>query len=133
MANKIVVHFSDKRIKKGFTYDFAPEKDIIHVTVSDEKGEKSIIEVNLNSLKAIFFVKDFKGNKNYTEKKTTEFRVIGAKKIKAVFNDGETMLGSTVSYNPSKKGLFITPSDPNSNNVRVYVPFKALKSVEIIT
>lgn len=133
MSNKVVVHFLDKRVKKGFTYDFGPDKDTIHVTVSDEKGENSIVEVGLNALKAIFFVKDLKGNKDYSEKKITEFRVIGAKKIKAVLIDGETMVGSTISYNPSKKGLFITPCDQDSNNVRIYVPIKSLKSIEFIT
>ena len=133
MANKVVVHFLDKRIKKGFTYDFGPDKYSLHVTVSDEKGEKSLVEVSLNALKAIFFVKDLKGNKDYTEKQTTEFRVIGAKKIKAVFVDGETMIGSTISYNPGKKGLFITPCDQNSNNMRIYVPLKSLKSIEFVT
>lgn len=132
MVNKVVVHFLDNKIKKGHTFDFATDKDVIHVTAADEKGEQKIIEVNLSSLKAIFFVKDFNGNKDYKEIKNTEFRVVGAKKIKIEFNDGEIMVGSTLSYNPGRKGFFITPADPNENNIRVYVPFKSLKKVELL-
>jgi len=132
MVNKVVVHFLDKKIKKGHTFDFAPEKEIIHVTAADDKEKERVIEVNLNFLKAIFFVKDFDGNKDYKETKTPEFKVVGAKKIKIEFTDGEVMFGSTIAYNPGRKGLFLTPADPNQNNIRVYIPFKSLKSLEFL-
>ncbi len=133
MSNKVVVHFLNKKLEKGYTYDFNTGKDIIHVTTSNEKGEKSILEANLKSVKAIFFVKDFIGNKNYKENKSTEFKVIGAKKIKVEFSDGEIIVGSTVSYYPGKKEFFLIPADSESNNTRVYIPSNSLKNVEIIT
>jgi hypothetical protein len=132
MVNKVVIHFLDKKIRKGHTFDFAPDKDMLHVMPDDPGDEKKTIEVNLNSLKAVFFVKDFIGNKDYKETQTPEFKVVGAKKIKVEFTDGEIMVGSTIAYNPGRKGIFITPSDPKANNIRVYAPFKSLKTVELL-
>ncbi|MFH1783518.1 MAG: hypothetical protein ABH868_01265 [bacterium] len=132
MSNKVVIHREDKTVIKGFTYDFAHGKDILHVTTSDDKGQNSTVEVSLDNIKALFFVKDLAGNKEYEEKKSTEFSAPGAKKIRIKFGDGEVMVGSTITYNSKRKGFFITPSDANSNNIRAYIPLKALSNVEII-
>jgi hypothetical protein len=46
------------------------------------------------------------------------------------FVDGEVMVGSTsLSYDPKKKGFFIIPADPKSNNMRVFVVSSTVKSV----
>ena len=60
MQNKIVLHFLDKRIVKGVTSNFLPNKQMFHIEVMDTK---KAIEVDVGQLKGIFFVKTHEGNK----------------------------------------------------------------------
>ncbi len=64
IANKIVVKFKDGKIVKGWSTDFGPKKEIFHLNPLEEYG-KDILEIEISSLKAVFFVKDYKGDKNY--------------------------------------------------------------------
>jgi hypothetical protein len=52
------------------------------------------MDIWLEDLKAVFFVKDFKGNKDH--KKTYRDEVAGGgRKIKVTFQDGEEIVGYT--------------------------------------
>lgn len=54
MQNKIVIRYVDKRIEKGITTDFAPNKENFHVTpVGFKPGDKPL-EVRIKDLKAVF-------------------------------------------------------------------------------
>ena len=57
IINKVVVHFQNGTIMKGTTGDFFPNKTQFHLT--DVEGKTEAIDVN--QLKAIFFVKDLRG------------------------------------------------------------------------
>jgi hypothetical protein len=59
--NKIVVHYQDGRILKGTTADFFPNKERFHVNQIDAPVGSKPVEVLISQLKAIFFVKDYKG------------------------------------------------------------------------
>ena len=37
--------------------------------------------------------------------------------------------GFTMGYNPNRQGFFLSPADENSNNSRIYIVSKAVKSV----
>lgn len=129
---KIVVHYRDGRILKGHTRDFFPAtKDIFHLSLvgSSEKP----IEINLNELKAVFFVKDFIGRKVHERKK--EFvETVGAygRKIIVTFYDGETMYGYTQGYSSGRKGFFLFPVDPEDNNTKVYVVSSAVRETKLL-
>ena len=58
--NKVIARFKDGTLIKGNTSDFFPNKARFHITCMDGKIEK----VSLEDLKAVFFVKDFEGNKD---------------------------------------------------------------------
>ena len=132
--NRIVAHFKDGRLLKGFTHDFTPVKETFHLTSELEQDRGKIYEVFCPNLKAIFFVKTLEGNVNYKEKKrfsevdTSNLRGI---KIKIEFNDGEVMCGISLGYSKKRKGFFIVPVDPQSNNERVYVIASAVKEVKL--
>ena len=67
-GKKVVIKFKDGRIIKGWTANFAPNKEIFHLYKDEEFGEKDkkdVVEVKLSSLKVVFFVKEHKGNKDY--------------------------------------------------------------------
>jgi hypothetical protein len=132
--NRIVVHFKDGRLLKGFTHDFTPVKDTFHVTSEQDADQGKIYDVFCPNLKAIFFVKTLSGDPNYKEKKrfdevdTSNLRGI---KIKVEFKDGEVMCGISLGYSKNRKGFFIIPVDPMSNNERVYVIANAVRDVKL--
>ena len=59
--NQIVIQFKDGRILKGKTNDFFQNKKTFHINQMDGQINEVIIE----DLKAVFFVKDIKGDNNY--------------------------------------------------------------------
>ena len=131
-VNKIVVKFKDGKIVKGCTTDFGPNKEIFHLNPIEDYG-KDILEIEVSSLKAVFFVKDFKGNKNYKKVRTFEGQPKGIpsqRKIIVIFKDGENFYGTCHSYDPERKGFFVYPIDPKDNNDRVFVVAPAVNSVK---
>lgn len=122
--NRVVVRFGDGRLLKGYTHDFLPEKELFHLIEDVAAGEGAIHEVKISDLKAVFFVKSFAGNKDYNEKKNfkeIDPAALHGIKIKVTFMDGEVLCGISLGYNKTKKGFFIVPIDPLSNNDRIYV------------
>ena len=126
--NKVVAHFKEGTLIKGSTNDFSPNKKLFHLkTLNNET-----INVDIEQLKAIYFVKDFGGNKNH---KDTYNDVIsgGGKKIQVFFNDGEIVIGYSQGYfSPDRLGFFITPADTQSNSERIFVVKSATKEVAIL-
>jgi len=128
MINKIVIHFTDGKIMKGTTADFFPNKDIFHISNMDNN---KIYEINLNSLKAIFFVKSFEGDSLYQEKLNIE-RVGLGKRIRVRFKDDETLVGYTQGYSLDRVGFIFFPADPDSNNEKAFIINAATDDVHFI-
>ena len=125
--NKVVVRFKDGSVLKGNTSDFLPNKSQFHL--ESEEGE--VIAVSVEKLKAIFFVKDFVGDKDHVESYKEEMTGYG-RKIKVMFADGETIIGYTMGYSPDRPGFYITPAETKSNNERVFVVKSASEEIEFI-
>jgi hypothetical protein len=133
LQNKIVVRYLDGRIIKGFTSDFMPNKEFLHLFPLDAAPNSKPLHVNVPVLKAVFFVKDFQGNSQYQEKKEFETaKPIMGRKIKVIFKDGELLIGTTQGYHPGRSGFFVFPADQMSNNDRCYVVSSATKGVWLI-
>ena len=133
IGSKVVVKFQDGKIIKGWTADFAPNKKIVHLHTLKDYGD-TVIEIKLSLLKAVFFVKDFKGDKNYKKVRTFEGQPKGTpseRRIIIIFRDGENFYGTTHSYNPERKGFFAYPIDPKDNNERVFIVAPAIESVKL--
>jgi hypothetical protein len=130
---KIVVRYLDERIVKGYSRDFFPNKSSFHVELLSEKDKRTVVEVHLNDLKAVFFVKDFKGNSSHNEQKYfPEGQQITGRKIKVSFKDGEVLVGTTMGYDPQRVGFFLFPADPLTNNLKVFVMSSAVSKVEFL-
>ena len=129
-ANSVVVRFRDGRILKGTTRDFLPAKAMFHI---HPVNAQEAVEVLVQDLKAVFFVRRLEGDPNYNEYKDLPEQTVASlgKKIGVVFIDGEVLAGYTHSYNPSNPGFFVTPVDPNSNNIRVFVVRDSVKEVKL--
>lgn len=137
LGKKIVVKFNDGKIIKGYTTDFNPNRDFFHIHVVSEnlsENQDEQVEVNLNIIKAVFFVKDFQGKKEYQKVRTFNGYESGPpsqRKIVVIFKDGENFYGTTHSYTPERNGFFVYPIDQQDNNDRVFVPRSALEKVHV--
>jgi len=118
---KIVIRYFDGRLFKGYTNDFFPNKPLFHVRpIKSEFSDKGI-EVPVIELKAVFFVKDFSGNSAHVELKQFAGCQIPGRKVEVTFADGEVIVGTTLGYDTTRPGFFVTPVDPESNNLRIFI------------
>jgi hypothetical protein len=131
--NKVVAHFADGRVVKGFTNDFFPDKALFHVNLDAATPHAKAEGYRTSELKALYFVKDFTGNPQHDERREFDQsqRAIG-RKIRVVFKDGEEMVGTTQGYQPGRPGFFLVPADPASNIDRCYVVSSETKSIAFI-
>ena len=130
----VIIRFLDGRIIRGYIDKFSQQNS--HISIVDEKSNKQSIQ--LNQLKAVFYVKSFEGNKHYAEKKTFRETKQKGKKILVRFKDGESLTGHLEGdvpwergffLEPKKGGFFLIPSDYKSNNRRVFVVSEAVTNV----
>lgn len=122
MKTKVVVHFLDGHLAKGTTMDFTAARESFHVFPPPDSTSDRAVEVTLAQVKAVFFVKDFAGNPDYDEDKnwSRDPQRYG-RPIIVRFKDGEELRGYTQTYSPGRRGFFLLPCDPKSNNHRVFV------------
>lgn len=131
--NRIVVRFLDGHVRKGFTNDFLPAKDRFHlVSEGDPPGTKPQ-EIRIAELKALFFVKTFEGDPQHQEAADAAAAKAGqGRRIRVVFKDGETLVGTTQGYDRSRPGFFVVPVDAASNNERCFVVTAATREVSFL-
>jgi hypothetical protein len=134
IQNKVVVRYQNGEILKGQTSDFLPTKLVFHLSLIDAPPGTPPVVVHIAGVKAIFFVKDFVGNREREEVQGFPAeKAPPGRKIQVVFHDGETLVGTTQGYDPSRPGFFVSPADAGSNNDRCFVVTSAAKQVSFIT
>jgi len=132
MPNKVVIHYLNGNVERGYTTDFQPNKEVFHLVVKDN-GEKSIL-VKILNLKAVFFVKKLNGLSKTRFKTKRSFeeikdkKLIG-KKVRVEFTDGEILCGLTLGYSADRRGFFFTPIDTEGNNERIFAVLNAVKDI----
>ena len=123
---KVILRFLSGRIIKGYIDDFSPLNN--HISVIDETSNKQ--DIQLNELKAVFYIKSFEGNKHYSAKKSFTKTNQEGKKILVRFKDGESLTGYLEGDVPWQKGFFLEskkggffliPSDDKTNNIKVFI------------
>ena len=132
---KIVVHYADGKILKGFGQDFYPNKPSFHLLpeIAGFSFADEAVEVQMKDLKAVFFVRDFAGNSLYNERKHfLEGEHPSGRKVRVTFRDGEMLVGSTVGYDRQRQGFFLIPADPQSNNRSVFAISAAVTGVRFL-
>jgi hypothetical protein len=131
--NKVVARYADGRMAKGTTADFFPNKDLFHVSLANSPAGTTPVEISTKELKALFFVKDFKGDSKHVEAKAFDPEHPPAgRRIRVVFKDGEVLVGTTTGYQPKRSGFFIVPADARSNVERCYVVTAATQEIGFI-
>jgi hypothetical protein len=126
--SRLVVKYQDGQLLKGFSQDFHPSRPQFHLVRSLTVNGEPPAVVPIAQLKAIFFVKDFAGDASYVDRGSFVEPLPG-RRLEVTFLDGEVMLGSTLNYRADGTGFFVTPADPNGNNLRVFVSRCAVRHV----
>ncbi len=127
LINKVVVRFKNGDVKKGTTSDFFPNKAMFHL----ESATGDILDINIEELKAVYFVKNFEGNKERFDQYTDDVPG-GGRKVQVKFSDGEMLIGYTQSYSPTRIGYFVIPADIQNNNDRIYIITSATEKVTFL-
>ena len=135
-SHRVVAHFKGGRLLNGYTQDFIPDGDTFSIISARRSGEARMYKVRVTDLKALFFVRRLDGDALYRERK--KFKEVNTSHLKGLriqlrFKDGEVVRGTTLDYNAGKRGFFVSPVDPDSNNLSVFVLNDALADVKIAT
>ena len=130
--NLVVVHYLGGRLAKGMAPDFNQNRDTFHLYADREQAEPTLVDIE--KLKAVFFVKSLEGNPGYQDPIFTEeeIKCLTGMKLKIHFKDGELLYATTLGYSPARKGFFVYPIDKGCNNERVFVNSSATVSVEVV-
>jgi hypothetical protein len=127
-VNKVAIRYKNGRVLKGRTHDFMPGKPLFHLHTEESP---QAVDIKMEELKAVFFIKDFEGRPEYSEVKIfpEKHPTSKGRKIAVLFTDGELLTGFTLAYDPKRPGFFMMPTDEMSNNERIYVVKSAVKEV----
>lgn len=128
VQNKVVAHLDDGRIIKGITHDFDPLREAFHVLSAEGGGIPQTVRID--GLKALFYVKDFLGNREYDPPDGFGSAFSRGKRCIVTFFDGEVIFGSTPDFNEGGVGFHLYPADPEDNNVKIFVPSRSARAVE---
>ena len=126
--DKVVVHYADGRVAKGHTTDFNPAHPTFTLAPVGDGAGSEPARIRLADLKAVFFVKDFAGDPEYTEWKRFVEPRLGLK-VALKFQDGEVMVGARLPLSTTE-GFLLFPADRASNNEKVFVVNGAVTVVE---
>jgi hypothetical protein len=126
---KVIARFIDGRMVAGYTNDFHPSKQQLHLFPNPRQGESTFIP--LAKLKALFFVREFAGDPTLVERKDFVDAPQG-RKVEVTFHDNEVMVGSTLGYRGEGNGFFLHPADGRSNNLRVFVTASGLRRMRFL-
>jgi hypothetical protein len=129
MEQKLVVHRKDGTIHKGVTQDFDPNQDAFHVLPAEGGGVP--MRMRLDDLKALFWVKDYLGNRHFVAQRAFADDDAARRKAVVTFHDGEEIWG-TLDGAECKTGFFLVPADRGDNNVRVFVVRSALRELRAV-
>jgi hypothetical protein len=137
--HKVILRFLDGKRLKGYIKNVTIADDYVFM---EEEGSSNAEKVRVKDLKAIFFVKNFEGNKEYRERKSFTGTTSSCKRVFVRFKDGESMTGCLDGDTPWEKGFFLEsqkgngffliPADDESNNIRIFVIASAVKDVAMI-
>jgi len=129
MSKKVVAHYLDGRVIKGTSLDIDPSRPTFHI----RPAQGPVVEVSMNRLKALFFVRSLDGDPgrdDQLELEPGDTRSRGSCLVRLRFGDGEEMVGLTIRYPPNRPFFFIVPVDAASNNMRILINREAILSME---
>ena len=130
MENKVVVHLKDGGIHKGVTQDFDPAREEFYLLPAEGGGIP--MKIALEKMKAMFYVRDYMGNRHFRASRRHDGQVVSASKVILRFRDGEELWGTLEENSDEGPGFFFYPTDREDNNIRIFVIRSSLSGMEIV-
>jgi hypothetical protein len=130
--SKVVVALLAGERLKGYVYDFSALKDAFNLSPEHDPLAGRATRVELKNVKAVFFVRDFAGNREHKPNASEAAPLQHGRKIEVTFADGEKLVGTTEAYNPQKPGFFMAPADSDCNNLRMFVINNNVRKVRFL-
>ena len=128
MENKIVLHLKDGSVLKGVTHDFEPSGPHFHLLPAEGGGVP--VRVRLEELKALFYVRDYVGNRDFVARRQFDEAHEAARRAILSFQDGEEIWGILgEGADEAGPGFFFFPADRRDNNIRIFVIRTAMKEL----
>ena len=129
---KVVVRRLDRGLIKGFV-DSNSYLRPGSMEMLDREGRT--VHVPLDAIKAIFFVREFEGNPQRSERKLFQSRPrLAGLWVHITFKDNEILEGllpsNLTELHP--EGFLLTPAGLYSNNLKIFVPRSALSSIDVL-
>ena len=135
LKKKAIVKYQNGDIIKGWVEELRPDRESFILFPLIEYSEEERMEIDFNSIKAVFFVKDFIGDKDHKKVRTfnLELKITPSqRKLIVNFKDGEHLYCTSHSYGRYKIGFFVYPIDPKDNSERIFVVHSAVESVRLM-
>jgi len=129
---KVVVRKLDRSLVKGFV-ESATYLSLNRMEMIDREGRA--MTVPLPEIKAVFFVRDFDGNPQRSERKLFQSRPrMAGLWVQMTFKDNEVLEGLLPNnlVEISQEGFLVTPADLYSNNLKIFVPRTALSKINVL-
>ncbi len=130
MESKVVVHMKDGGIYKGVTQDFDENRDRFYLLPAEGGGVP--VRIVLENMKAMFYVRDYIGNRNFVPPKSHLDAMESSRKVVLVFQDGEELWGTRTDLSEEGSGFFFYPTDKEDNNIRIFVVRSSLREMRVI-
>ena len=128
--NKLVVHYLDGRLLKGYGRDLQPTRGSLDLCNDPDGPDESRITIPFAHLKAVFFVQDFAGKPDHLPRPDADDPTARGRRVTVTFVDGEVLRGATLGYSQNAPGFFVSPLDGTSNNTRIFVLAGAIRHVQ---
>jgi len=128
---RLVLRCLGGQLLRGYSNDFHPDRAHLHLcpTLTCSAAERLLVPTM--RVKAVFFVKDHQGEPGRVDDNTFDHQPRG-RKIEVTFQDGEMMIGSTLTYKPDGRGFFLQPANSQGNNLRIYVVNAAIRHMRFL-
>lgn len=130
-GREVVLHYRDGTTNRGtLQREFSPGDRAVEAVTAD--GEE--LNAELESLKAVFFIKD--PRRRDLEVQISEMDIVrksAGASARVEFFDGEVVHGRVAQYSVQDHGFFLFPTSPESNNERIFVVVQALKTLFVET
>ena len=136
---KLVAHFKDGDVARGFSRDFRPDGEVFHLMSWDGEVTSSR-KIQVDQLKALFHVKTWGtpgGHKDRRrefppEPETVEVPREDASRTIVEFYDGEEIWGYAHGYHSPAPGFYLFPADPQDNNRKIFVVRSSLVNIQFL-
>lgn len=124
----VVLRYRDGHaLRCALTSEFDPSAQVVEAESVD--GER--VRVEVEALKAVFFLKDPLRRDADMVIGRPEGQRTGGALARVEFFDGEVIQGRMESYHVADSGFFLYPTSLESNNERIFVVARALRTLSI--